>query len=176
MNTYVFDANLELRHIAHEDRIAVYHEKKIAEDDFFAPATALILNNANDYVVAFFSNTLHCTNAESFTDYQKAWKTFDAYKGEVQTETKATSCQQLKEELEKFRDQGTVITSDRPDKAEFGFWLDPIEKWVVISTTDFEKTFDQVRDDPLYSKLENCLGRVEIAKDLSKQIFTVTNP
>ena len=76
---YEFNADLELRHVSSEDRIAVYHEEK-KEEDFFAPATALIGNQGvmgNEYIVASFNGYLHCTNAQGFTDYHEAWRDFD---------------------------------------------------------------------------------------------------
>lgn len=77
--SYKFNADLELRHVSFEDRIAVYREEK-KEGDFFAPATVLIGNQGimgNEYIVASFNGNLHCNNAQGFRDYHEAWRDFD---------------------------------------------------------------------------------------------------
>ena len=62
---YKFTADLELRHIRHEDRIAEFRGKKVG--DYYAPAVVLIyMEGKGNYVVASFNEHLHCNNAQSF--------------------------------------------------------------------------------------------------------------
>lgn len=75
---YKFNADLELRDVQPEDRIAVYREEKTEEHAFFSPAHVIINQKYSDekYIVASFDDYLHCNNACGFPDYKEAWKFF----------------------------------------------------------------------------------------------------
>jgi len=150
VRTYEFNADLELRHVEHEDRIAVYHERKMADNIYFAPAVALVLSN-NKYVVASFSQTLHCTNAESFKDCQKAWKFFDTLKREMQRASIRVECKSCSFESAEFY----------PDREHTTFY-DP-----VGTCPDC--------DEPVYSRTLTTFVQRAVLQ-FTKDVFLEVNP